>query len=81
MTASSASDGLNWSFDFSGKKLAWREFRVDELAGVLTGSPKEILIKSTSGMFLNGETSGPGASRCPPPDSPSPTRSLKSARA
>lgn len=67
VTASSAADGLNWSFDFSGKKLAWREFRVDELAGVLTGSPKEILIKSSSGMFLNGETSGTGRIEMPAP--------------
>ena len=67
VAANSAADGLHWSFDFSGKKLAWREFRVDELAGVLTGSPQEILIKSTSGMFLNGETSGTGRIEMPAP--------------
>ena len=67
VTAGSAADGLNWSFDFSGKKLAWREFRVDELAGVITGSPKEILIESTSGLFLKGETSGTGRIEMPAP--------------
>ena len=65
VTAGSAEDGLNWSFDFSGKKLAWREFRVDELAGLITGSPKEILIKSSSGVFLKGETSGSGRIEMP----------------
>lgn len=67
VTAGSAEDGLNWSFDFSGKKLAWREFRVDELAGLITGSPKEILIKSSSGVFLKGETSGSGRIEMPAP--------------
>lgn len=59
--------GLNWSFDFSGSKLSWRGFRVDELAGVLTGSPEEILIKSTSGLFLKGQTSGVGRIEMPKP--------------
>lgn len=67
VTAEDTGGGLNWSFDFSGKKLAWREFRVDELSGVLTGSPKEILIKSTSGVFLKGETSGTGRIAMPEP--------------
>lgn len=67
VTAGSAEDGLNWSFDFSGKKLAWREFRVDELAGLITGSPKEIFIKSSSGVFLKGETSGSGRIEMPAP--------------
>lgn len=67
VTAGSAADGLNWSFDFSGKKLAWREFSVDELAGVITGSPKEILIESSSGVFLKGETSGTGRIEMPAP--------------
>ena len=67
VTAGSAEDGLNWSFDFSGKKLTWREFRVDELAGLITGSPKEILIESSSGVLLKGETSGSGRIEMPAP--------------
>lgn len=67
VTAGSAGNGLNWSFDFSGKKLAWREFSADEFTGVLTGNPKEILIKSSSGIFLKGETSGSGRIEMPAP--------------
>ncbi|MDO5114915.1 MAG: hypothetical protein Q4D58_02320 [Synergistaceae bacterium] len=63
--ASAEGGGLDWSFDFNGTKIAWREFRADSLTGLVEGTPDEILLKNIKGLFLGGDIAGGGRIEMP----------------
>ncbi|MGN0881480.1 hypothetical protein [Cloacibacillus porcorum] len=62
---SAAGGGLDWSFDFTGDNVHWRNFKVQKINGAIEGNPREILIKKADGIFLNGATTGSGRIEMP----------------
>ncbi len=62
---SDAAGALEWGADFTAPSAQWRDFRVVEAKGVLSGNERTITVKNVSGTFLGGATTVAGAVSLP----------------
>lgn len=61
-----AKSGLDWDVDFDAKNISYAGVRMDGLKGVVTGSPKEILVMNTEGTLYKGAFNIGGRIEMPP---------------